>query len=156
MPNNTATDVIEFNYEMMDTKGNIIESSNGTPVSIIQGQGQLFKVLEDSMANLLVGSKRKVAVRSLEAFGAYDDDYLIRISKEELKLSAEIGEIIDLTIKDGSTIPMRVKEINKDHYLLDGNHELAGIDLLFNIEITGRRPATVAEIKSSNVQSKIN
>lgn len=154
MQNSLVLDVIEFNYEMMDAKGNLIESSNGNPVSIIQGQNQLFKVLEDSIANLKVGSKRKVAIRSLEAFGAYEDDYLVKITKDELNLSPEVGEIIDLTLKDGSTIPMRVKELDGDSYVLDGNHELAGVDLLFNIEITNRRPASGSEIKSGKIQSE--
>ena len=50
-------------------------------------------------------------------------------------------------------ISYTVKEITKDNVTLDGNHPLAGIDVIFTATVLAVRKATAKEIKDEHARS---
>ena len=148
----TTTEVITFNYQMMDSKGTIIESNQGRPVSIIQGRDEIFHPVEKAIAHMKEGTKRKVAVRSNEAYGPHRDELVVQVPQSELKSQPKLGEVYELKLDDGSKVEMKIVDDKNGVYTLDGNHPLAGVDLLFNLDIVRRRPATSSEIQSGKIQ----
>lgn len=137
---------------MMDSKGTILRSNHGKPVSIIQGKSQIFHSLEKAINEMKQGTKRKIAVPHNEAYGPYRENLVVKIPKSDLKTKPAVGEICELKLDDGSKINMKIIDDKNESYILDGNHPLAGIDLIFNLDIIDRRRATPTEIKTGKIQ----
>lgn len=121
-------------------------------MSIVEGKDQVFSALEKGMKSLLPGDKKLIVVECNDAFGAYDDSLLVKIPESELSDNPQIGDFYNMALEDGSKIRMKVQAKRKEHYLLDGNHPLAGFDLLFEVTIKDRRKASSSEIKTGKAQ----
>jgi FKBP-type peptidyl-prolyl cis-trans isomerase SlyD len=46
--------------------------------------------------------------------------------------------------------PLKVTKVTASHVTLDANHPLAGMDLTFDVEVTGMREATEEELASAH------
>jgi FKBP-type peptidyl-prolyl cis-trans isomerase 2 len=47
----------------------------------------------------------------------------------------QVGQPLQATGENGQAINVIVKEVTEEHVMIDGNHPLAGHDLVFDIEI---------------------
>jgi FKBP-type peptidyl-prolyl cis-trans isomerase SlpA len=47
----------------------------------------------------------------------------------------QVGQPLQATGENGQTINVVVKEVNEENVMIDGNHPLAGKDLVFDIEV---------------------
>ena len=59
---------------------------------------------------------------------------MILFPKKNLKKDLRVGEIISIAGKSGAIRSYKVSQIHQDMVSLDGNHPLAGQDLIFEIE----------------------
>ena len=59
--------------------------------------------------------------------------------------SVQVGEMLQVDTGDGWGV-VTVKEVSATHITIDGNHELAGEDLFFEIEIISLRQASEEEV----------
>jgi len=49
--------------------------------------------------------------------------------------SSDIGQSLSAQAENGQEVNVVVTEINEDHVVIDGNHPLAGKELVFDIEV---------------------
>ena len=54
---------------------------------------------------------------------------------EQMPGEVEVGQMLQAQSDDGHSVNVLIKEIHEDHVLIDGNHPLAGKNLIFDIEI---------------------
>ena len=148
-----AAQVIFFNYKMMDSRGVLIEASQKEPLSIISGKSHTFKPIENAALKMKKGESKRIPVRSKDAFGDYNEDLVLQVPKSKFESSPKIGDTFEMELEDGSIIKMKMADEKDDVCILDGNHSLAGIDLLFEIEIISRREATAHEIKTGKIKN---
>jgi len=60
----------------------------------------------------------------------------VQVPLDKLPGEVEVGQILHADAGNGQTpVQVRVKEVNQDHIVIDGNHPLAGMELTFDIEI---------------------
>ena len=138
--------VFSFHYTLTDKSGAILDSSRqAEPLSFLEGLGQIIPGLEQEILGLAVGDKRVVEVPSEKAYGAKTNDLVVSIPKTYFPPQVEVGQVYALDTEDGS-VPARVIKIEDETVLVDANHELAGMDLTFDVEITAIRPATEEEL----------
>ncbi|MCB0392120.1 MAG: FKBP-type peptidyl-prolyl cis-trans isomerase [Bdellovibrionales bacterium] len=137
-----------FHYKMMDSKGILIKETRDKPLKIIEGKRQIFKPLESSLLNLNPGEIKRITVKCKEAFGEYNSNLLMQVPESEFQQRPKIGDLFNIESENGKLIKMRVADEKNGIYILDGNHQLAGVDLLFEIKLIERRTATPIEIKS--------
>lgn len=109
----------------------------GEPIEFVCGAGQMIKGFDSAVIDMEPGEKKSVHIPTSEAYGEYRDDMLIEFPVENVPNIDEIsvGDKLFLSGPGGMPIPVSVKEIRSDVVILDANHELAGKDLNFDIEL---------------------
>ena len=87
-------------------------------------------------------------VRAEHAYGYYDPHKVVEYDLTDFPAGQSLrpGEEIVMCDKKGQQISLRVLEIGEDIIKFDGNHPLAGQDLVFEIEATDARDATAEEL----------
>lgn len=138
--------VISFHYSLTDADGVVIESSKDRdPVSFISGMGMIVPGLEKEIINFTAGQKGRVEVKAEEGYGLIDFAKYVQVPRESLpKQDIKVGDMFQ---SSQSPLPFTVKQITETHVVLDGNHPLAGEDLIFDVEILEIRDASEQELQ---------
>ena len=140
---------------LKDRVGKVISSTyNHGVLTCSEGQGKLLSGLAKGLENLRTGERRKIALSAEQAYGFYDPDLVIRVSRKGIVQgeTLQVGNQILTQANDGEMRIFRVIQTFTHTVMLDGNHPLAGQDLTFEIEATDTRDATEEEIAESNVK----
>lgn len=137
---NTAKngDNVKVHYRGTLTTGEQFDSSEGRePLSFKVGAGQMIKGFDEAIPGMAVGEKKTINIPPENAYGEKSQEAIVEFPKsnipEDLKL--EPGMRLQLQNENGDPIPVVVSEIKEDVVVLDANHELAGKELVFDIEL---------------------
>ncbi|MDR3606043.1 MAG: peptidylprolyl isomerase [Oligoflexia bacterium] len=149
LPNSKAQ-VISFRCILKTQLGELICSSFNREVwsdEPTQNTGRL-PALTRGLRNLQTGEKRCIAVPADQAYGLYDKSLVLEVSRSKFANQGrlEIGQEVIVETQSGEQRPFRVTGLTGKRVTLDGNHPLAGQDLIFDIEATEVRDATSEEI----------
>jgi len=138
--------VISFHYTLTDTDGVVIESSHERdPVSFMTEMGMIVPGLEQEIVNYAVGQKGRVEVKAEDGYGLIDFAKYVQVPRDALpKPDIKVGDMFQ---SNQSPLPFTVKEVTETHVVLDGNHPLAGEDLVFDVEILESREASEQELE---------
>lgn len=138
--------VITFNYTLKDSKGEVLDQSSEGPMSFLTGVGQIIPRLEQELISMLIGQKKTVSLVAVDAYGVPDPKMVMEVPKKELShIQVEVGTPLELNLGDMVKF-VRVTKITDDTITLDGNHPLAGQDLVFDVEVLNQRAATQDEM----------
>lgn len=151
------TQVITFNCLLKNKAGKFISSTfNREVLTLIEDdQSALLYGLAKGLQNLKKGEKRTISLSAKEAYGFYDPNKVILYPRRKLPPNLRAGESITIVNKAGIPRSYKVIQFHDDMVSLDGNHPLAGQDLIFEIEALEARDATLKEIEDSlNIVSK--
>ncbi|TCJ16305.1 peptidylprolyl isomerase [Parasulfuritortus cantonensis] len=144
--------VVTLDYQVADPSGHVVDPGKEPLVYLHGGHGDLFAKLEDALAGKTVGDAVKVNLLPEDAFGLYDKELILSESRAGFPDELEVGMQFELTNpEDDQETLYRVAEFDADQVVLDGNHPLAGLALVFTCTVTGLRPATAQEIKRKRV-----
>lgn len=147
--------VISFNYTLRNGEGELIESTEGKPVSIIEGRNGLLHRVESALMGASVGERCQVVVPAAEGYGDYDSSLIIEIARADLPADTKQGDTVYAETEDGETVELKVLRFNEDSVVLDGNHPLAGVELNFELEVTRKRLATMNELNSGELSKNV-
>lgn len=141
--------VVQMHYTLKDDNGNTIDSSVGKePLEYIQGLGMIVPGLEKAMVGKSVGDKFEVVVLPAEGYGEYNKGLVSEIPKTAFQGDdVQIGMTFYAQTPNG-ILPIRILEVKEDKVTVDANHELAGKNLNFAIEVVSVRQATEKELES--------
>lgn len=145
MPQNIVT----FHYTLRDDSGRMIDMSvGGEPVTYMEGAGQIIDGLESQMSGLPAGTKTTLNVPAVQAYGARDESLLHKVNRSLLPVEGgiKVGDQFR-TAPDPRAPVVTVSAIDGDEVTLDANHPLAGVDLVFHIEVVAVREASAEEIE---------
>ncbi len=143
-----SVQVVSFHCVLKNKLGRIISSSfNNEVILENQPNQQTLAGLIEGLKDLKSGEKRKVSLRADQAYGYYDPKLVKVLNLEDLDINhkIKIGESV-IYSHQGKQKSFRVISILNDKITLDGNHPLAGQDLVFEIEATNSRLATPEEL----------
>ncbi|MGN6194626.1 MAG: FKBP-type peptidyl-prolyl cis-trans isomerase [Ginsengibacter sp.] len=131
-------DNVKVHYKGRLTNGEQFDSSEGRePLAFTVGAGQMIKGFDDAIPGMEVGEKKTINIPAKDAYGEKNADAIIEFPKsnipEDMKL--EPGMKLQLQNQAGQPIPVVVSEVKDDVVVLDANHELAGKELVFDIEL---------------------
>ncbi len=131
-------DAVAVHYTGRLDDGSIFDSSvSRSPLSFTLGDGNMIKGFDSAVYGMIVGDKKTVTIPAVEAYGERRDDMLIDVPLTQVPpdITPEIG--LQLTLQGGGGQPMPVTIVFMDgqKITLDANHELAGRDLIFDIEL---------------------
>lgn len=143
--------VISFNCILKNKAGQLISSTFNRDVlaSPTSSEDAMLAGLSKGLQNLKKGEKRLIELRAEEAYGLYNPQKVILYPRKKLPQQIRIGGFVSITGKSGQVRSYKVLELHDNMVSLDGNHPLAGQDLIFEIEALEAREATLEEISKS-------
>jgi FKBP-type peptidyl-prolyl cis-trans isomerase SlyD len=142
--------VVSFNCILKNKAGQFISSTFSREVLTGPAENEMLLAgLARGLQNLSRGEKRSIELKAEEAYGLYLPQKIILFPKKKLPQTLKVGEFVLITGKDGKNRSYKVLDFYDDMASLDGNHPLAGQDLIFEIETLAARDATPEEITDS-------
>ena len=109
----------------------------GEPLEFICGVGQMIKGFDAAVADMEVGQTVDVHLMPEEAYGMPDPDAVFTLEIAQLPGSEDLeaGQRVYLTNQLGQPFPVVVVEKTETSITFDANHEMAGKELNFTIEL---------------------
>ena len=109
----------------------------GEPLEFICGAGQMIKGFDAAVANMEVGQTLDVHLMPEEAYGLADPDAIFTVELAQLPGAEELeaGQQVYLQNAAGQPFPVKVVEKDETTITFDANHEMAGKELNFTIEL---------------------
>ncbi len=147
-------DAVSMSYILKDREGIVIdESQDEIPLTYLHGHKNIVPGLEKALTGASLGETKKVIVSPEEGYGEREDQMLLQVPRSQLpqEMKPEIGMGLTMETENGHTVPVRVSEVHDEHVVLDANHELAGVELHFEVRIESIREATTEEISHGHV-----
>lgn len=143
--------IITFNCVLKNSAGQLISSTyNKDILTVINDDQAMLLGLAKGLQNIKAGEKRKIVLKAEEAYGFYDPKKVVYYPRKRLSKDVKPGEILKIVDKSGAARTYKVVALHADMVSLDGNHPLAGQDLVFEIETLASREATAEEINAAN------
>jgi len=128
--------VVDVHYTGKLTDGSVFDSSEGRdPLRFQIGSGQIIPGFENAVIGKNVGDKVTITIEPSEAYGEQREDLFVKIPTDKLPGEVEVGQLLEATSEDGRSSQVLVHEIHEDHVIINGNHPLAGKELVFDIEV---------------------
>ena len=140
--------MVKIHYTLKDSEGNQLDSSvGGEPLEYMHGIGSLIPGLEQELYGKKEGEKFHAEIEPALGYGEYDENLVAEVPKAQFDTGAEItvGQQFQA---DTATGPMIVKviKVTDDKITVDGNHELAGKKLFFDVEVVSVREPSEEEL----------
>ena len=109
----------------------------GEPLEFVCGAGMMIRGFDQAVADMEVGQKVDVHLLPEEAYGMPDPRaiFTVNISDMEGAADAQVGAQVYLTDEYGQMFPVRVAAKDEQTVTFDANHEMAGKELNFTIEL---------------------
>jgi FKBP-type peptidyl-prolyl cis-trans isomerase 2 len=130
---------VRTHYRGTLNDGTVFDSSydRNEPLEFICGVGSMIEGFDKAVANMEVGEKVSVHLMPEEAYGERDEELVMTVpiaqvpGAEEL----EVGNQVLLTNPAGMQFPVTVVGKTDTDITFDANHEMAGKELNFEIEL---------------------
>ena len=131
-------DNVKVHYKGKLTSGEQFDSSEGRePLAFTVGAGQMIKGFDEAIPGMAVGEKKTINIAPENAYGEKNMEAIIEYPKANIPpdMNLEVGMRLQLQNEAGNPIPVVVIEVKEEAVILDANHELAGKELVFDIEL---------------------
>lgn len=139
--------IVTLEYTVTDPDGNTVADGNEPLVYLHGGYGDIYRSIEEALEGKDVGDTVVVKLQPAEAYGEYDPDLVQIAALEDLPQPVNIGMKIEAgTDDEGISTYVRVTDIGEGRAVLDGNHPLAGLALIFSCTVADVRRASAGEI----------
>ena len=109
----------------------------GEPLEFICGAGQMIRGFDAAVADMEVGQVVDVHLMPEEAYGMLDPNAVFTVEIAQLPGSEELeaGQQVYLSNQYGQPFPVKVVTKDETTITFDANHEMAGKELNFRIEL---------------------
>jgi FKBP-type peptidyl-prolyl cis-trans isomerase SlyD len=140
--------VVTLKYSVKDTDGTAVDEGTAPLVYLHGGYGGIFDRLEEELQGKALGDILEVKLEPEDAFGEYDAELVVIESRQLFPENIEVGMQFERGSEDGENDDelFTITDIADDKVVVDGNHPLAGIALLFSCTVTDVRAATPEEV----------
>lgn len=129
---------VTISYLIRQAEGAAVEpEQSARPLTFRIGSGKVLPKLEEGVVGMAVGERRTIAVAPGEGYGEYNRDLVLRVDRKmfppDLKL--EVGRTVQYQNRDGERVNLMVNEVTDSTVIVDGNHPLAGMHLVYEVEM---------------------
>lgn len=131
-----ADTVAWLRIKLFDMQGNELDATpeEGTPVLI--GHEDILAAVENAVIGKKVGEELTVHLEPEQAFGDYDPELIQIIDSDLLGDHVEIGMKVEgVPGQENDGRIYTIYDASDDKVVLDGNHPLAGMGLVFDIKV---------------------
>ena len=139
--------VVTLDYQVHDSDGNLIDEGSQAMVYLHGGYDGIFPRIEEELHSKSIGAKLQVKLEPEDAFGEYDAQLVNVEARSLFPEQIEVGMQFERGGEDeDDDMLFTITDIADDKVVVDGNHPLAGVSLVFACTVVDVRPATAEEI----------
>ena len=109
----------------------------GEPIEFVCGAHQMIAGFDAAVVDMALGEKKTVHIPAADAYGERRDDLVLHFPAAQVPNieQVSVGDKLFLSGPGGQPVPVSVLSVDGEGIVLDANHELAGKDLNFDIEL---------------------
>lgn len=130
---------VKVHYRGTFNDGTQFDSSydRGEPLEFICGAGMMIRGFDQAVADMEIGQTVDIHLMPEEAYGMPDPNQIVTIEIGQLPGSEDlsVGQRVFLRSVTGQPFPVTVTAKDEATITLDANHEMAGKELNFRIEL---------------------
>ncbi len=128
-------DKVKIHYTVSLKDGTVFDKSKaGKPLEFTVGNEQMPRGLDRAVRGMKLNEEKKVTIKAKDAYGKRNENLVMKFIKADLPKNFEPkkGMVVKLQGIGGTIV-----NIDETHVFLDGNHPLAGKDVVFDINVVG-------------------
>ena len=130
---------VRVHYKGTLNDGSQFDSSydRGEPLEFVCGAGQMIKGFDAAVADLELGAEVDIHLMPEEAYGESNPNAIFTVEIERMPGSEDlsVGQRVYLQNAYGQPVPVVVTAKDDVNITFDANHEMAGKELNFHIEL---------------------
>lgn len=148
--------VVTLAYSVVDSDGKLIDAGEQPLVYLHGGHGGIFEKIEEELLGQVAGFQKDVRLQPEEAFGEYDAELVLIEPRDMFPEDIEVGMQFERAASEADADDMlfTITDIAEGKVVVDGNHPLAGMALVFSCTVSEVRAATAEEIEHSHVHGE--
>ena len=144
--------VVTLEYTVRDPDGNMVDDGQQPLIYLHGGYDGIFERIETALHGKAKGEHLTLKLQPEEAFGDYDEEMVLIEDRSLFPDNIEVGMSFERVTEDGDDeVLYRITDIEEGKVVVDGNHPLAGVALVFDLTIADVRSATDEEITHGHV-----
>ena len=139
---------VKVHYTGKLADGQVFDTSEGKePIEFVLGQGRLIPGFEKGLIDMKLNEKKTINIAKEEAYGEVNDQLIQEVDKANLPQDMEPKVGMGLVSKspEGQEMNLMIIEVKEESVVIDGNHPLAGRDLVFDLEVVEIKETAVTE-----------
>jgi len=154
--------VVTLDYSVTDLAGELVDAGPEPLIYLHGGYDDIFPLIEEAVQGKRIGESVTVSMQPDDAFGEYDAALVQVEPRDKFPRDLQVGMQFegvadgDEDEDDEDVLVYRVTEIADDTVILDANHPLAGMALVFTCTVTSVRPATAEEIRHGHMHGEFD
>lgn len=130
--------IVKVHYTGRLKSGEVFDSSkNNPPLEFEVGAGMVIPGFENGVVGMAVGDTKVIDIPCNEGYGEVRDELILVVPKSEFppEIDPAIGEQLQIPQEQGQPVVVTVVKKDDEAITLDANHQLAGKDLVFEVEL---------------------
>ena len=153
-PTIKANTVVSIDYTLRNDAGEVLDTSQGGErLLYLHGHQNIVSGLEKALSGKQAGDSLSVSVPPAEGYGELNPNAVITVPRSALPedLDPKVGIMLAMENERGDVRPVIISEGAETTVTLDGNHELAGQTLHFEVTVHEVREANEEELAHGHV-----
>jgi len=131
-------DTVKIHFTGKLEDGTVFDSSQeNKPLKFKVGSGSVIQGIDDTVVGMKANQEKSIHISSDKAYGSIEKELIISVDKNTLPkdLDLKLDQELQIPNEDGNSITVHVTQITDKLIELDGNHPLAGKNLIFDIRL---------------------
>lgn len=143
--------IVTLDYTVFDTENTLLDSGANPLVYLHGGYGDIFEAIERALEGKSVGESVHLELSPKDAFGTYQEELVLVEERNAFEEEIAVGQQVEMLFNEDEKsnevlIAYTITDIYEDKVVLDANHPLAGVSIIFDATVLGVREATHEEI----------
>lgn len=131
-------DRVRVHYTARLERGVMVDTSEGgEPFEFVLGEGRVLPGFEEAVIGMSPGEVKTVRIPPEKGYGPYREDLEVEVERSRLPMDVDlkIGDTLEVVEDDGRVVKVEIMDIIGDKVVLNANHPLAGVDLIYEIRL---------------------
>jgi len=125
---------VTLQFSLLLADGEVVDSVESATFEV--GDGNLLPGFEKAMFGMKAGEQASLEIPAVHGFGQPIDDNIQTMTRGNfLNIELVEGLVVGFRDGEGNELPGVVRELRGELVIVDFNHPLAGMDLVFEVEI---------------------
>ena len=130
-------DNVQVHYTGRLPDGTVFDSTDGRdPLAFEAGGEEVISGVSEAVVGMEEGQEKTITLPPEQAYGPHRPELEQKVPRKALPDDIKVGDRLQAQAGE-QEILVWVKELGKEHGLVDANHPLAGMTLVFDLKLVG-------------------